>query len=305
MTIVTSDNAKQASTNFFIRWFQSLFLKDNKDVMVVKEVEPGSVEWVASVSDIEYNAYLDYILDNINIALDANRITFKYALYGNNSNMTYYLSSAINLVSKIDRQNIKSHTKISKTLKFVINTIDILSVYDNKTWPNEDICRSLFYSTKDNFEVTSEAVKDVKLLSNLTNDKWKNSSQAIKNIQQSYDFNNLKDFGNVSSRFKLILESLKVKENILLNIEDKYIIDEIENKYLPNMYSSAISLKASNENAIELIEHELNIQFDFMESEIARINSSLYAHAMNTLKSQSHFALTRMNEIKASQHHSM
>jgi hypothetical protein len=298
MTMVTSDNSRQEFANFFMRWLQSVFPKNNKNVMVANELEPGSVKWVATISDVEYDAYLDYLIDSINMTLAIDRVIFIYWISNNNS-MIEMLSSAIHLIRKINRQKTDSRIIISRGLKTIIRVIDALNVYDIKTSPSDQICRELYLETKRNLDAISKSVKNSELLSNLTNDKWKNSSRTLINLKETYDLDKLKDFKNASSRFKSILDSLVVKENVLLNVEDLYILNEIENKYLPNMYNSAISLKASNENAIELIEHELNIQFDFMESEITRINNSLYAHAMNTLKSQSSFALTRMNEIKA------
>jgi hypothetical protein len=132
-------------------------------------------------------------------------------------------------------------------------------------------------------------------------DKWQTPDVKIKALLKNdkYDIEAIEPFNNTGKKILAITESFRTIEIDLLSIEDKYMLQEIQSSYVPNIYTSALSLKDSEGSIIEQTEKDFSTQLDFVENEIKRIKDSLHKRALDTVKAQTTFALERMNEVKA------
>jgi hypothetical protein len=294
MTIATYDNNKSGQSQ---NLWQRLFSRDR--VIVMKEESVGSVAWLKRISEAEYEAFCDYLDEEIEFLFKDNSTISRNGI---KERMTWSLIELVDLYAAPNKK------LISNSIIKINKAIEILQEYKKQEVDVPDKLYNRIYYKMDKLDdklIAYSKKIDKKKISivkgNSPLDKWQTPDVKIKALLKNdkYDVAAIEPFNNTGKRILAIVESFKTIELDLLSVEDKYMLQEIQSSYVPNIYTSALSLKHSELNVTEEAEKDFSTQLDFVENEIKRIKHDLNKRALDIIKSQTIFALERMNEAKA------
>jgi Tfp pilus assembly major pilin PilA len=291
MTITAYDNNTVKNRGFWLRLFSK-----NK-VIKVSEITVGSHAWLLNVSEIDYKAFCSYLL-KIGEELFVNNHTLIYQSIYIRDDLLEALKGLSGCYTTIDKK------KLSLAITKSNEIVKTLSGHRNNNMQvDRKIIKKLDRQAIKVRKLVVSCFKEAPLKEASPIDLWQETPTNKKSYSlfsnKSYDVKAIRPFNRVGDRIVSAYEALKVVEDTLLTVEDKYIIQEIEETYLPNIYNAALSLKNSTPAVVEQVKNDFSIQLDFIESEIKRINGDLHKRALDTVRSQTTFALTRMNENKA------
>jgi hypothetical protein len=295
MTMTTYDNSDSIRNPNF---WQRLFSRNR--VVVVREASVGSVEWIEQVSEAEYIVFCNYLINEAELLLKDN------PTMSNSASIRRRIRDSLKDLLRIKKADRK--LLLSKSIFRINKIMEILQEYkDNDVVVPDDLLKKLsnkMYKIENSLDLYVQQL-DAKKISLGTGkaplDKWQTPDIKINVLLKNskYDIAAIEPFTGTGKRILAVVESLEAIELGLLSIEDKYMLQEIQSSYIPNIYTSALSLKDSEGSIIEETEKDFSTQLDFVENEIKRIKDSLHKHALDTVKAQTTFALERMNEVKA------
>jgi hypothetical protein len=309
MTLSTLGIPTPDNRSTFVRWWQYLMLGkslrlDVKTITVNEQVAtPGSLQWVSSVSEVEYQSFLRYIDEKFDAALNGKSLNFG-GEDRNEENISFKRNfhAAITLARSANRASLKTCEIVSSILNNALLIIDQLTTFDGFV-PSPYHSKEIKSKVNELYNSAYNLIQSREGARYSTLEQWKQSASTKENMttpeNNNYDFSLLKPFEKVSNRIQNVLNAVNAIETEFLNVEDTYVIKEIKESYLPNLYQAAIMVRKSNSEDIKLIEKDLDIQFDYMESEISSINKTIHDRAITVIQKQTGFALAKMREKEA------
>jgi hypothetical protein len=309
MTLSTLDVPTSDNRSTFVRWWKYLMMGEplhlDMETITVNEqiTTPGSLQWVSSVSEVEYQAFLSYLDEKIDAALNGKTLNFGGEDRAEeNIGFKRNFHATITLVRSANRASLKACEIVSNILNDALLIIDQLTTFDG-FMPSSNQSKEIKKKVIELYGSAYDLIQSRESTKYSTLEQWKQSASTKENMtspaNNDYDFSLLKPFKKVAERIQNVLNAIHEIETEFLNVEDAYVIKEIKESYLPNLYQAAIMVRKSSQENIELIEKDLDIQFDYMESEIENINKAIHDRAMHVIQKQTGFALAKMRERKA------
>jgi hypothetical protein len=300
MTIATLDKPQLVQKNFLKRWFSFMFFVEPENV--TKDMSDIQKLVILS-SDTEYQAFLTYLDDRVVAIMHSELFSFDNLVILKNAELRKHMQASIHLLRSFDRFPkdtdllIKNHIKIIDSLEKLTDILDVLATFDTFK-PKEYDSYGLRNRIVNLYKTIYSQMQEPGTVKKISVENWTqvaskvNEPHSTKN--QVYDFSILDSLGDISLRFHKALQGIEKAESGFLNVEDAYAIKEIKETYLPNLYRAVVSLKDLDASALSELEEDFAVQMDFVEVEINRIKNMLRDRAVDSVKSQTAFAKTKL-----------
>jgi hypothetical protein len=300
MTLSTLGSPPADSRTTFKRWFDYLVKGEPLNATQTVEIESprehqaGSELWVRSATKAEYDAFLNY--------LNTKNIEAFGRSKSSSTKNTFLDKAETNIRDSIkmlgySKQPESAHV-ISGILTQIVEIINLVSSYKEKglALPGSEVL-TLDRSSRDVYLAANTLLKAITRKDTSILDQWKDLASKVENkkspANMKYDIAPIRPFNQTGQTIQRILTALKTVDTSFLNVEDKYILQEIEETYLPNIYNAALSLKNSEHSIIQDVEKDFTIQLQFIETEIERIKHVLQERAIDIVKKQTNFTIAK------------
>jgi hypothetical protein len=304
MTIANFTEPALVQKSLFEKWFPFFYSKVDKTVEDVVNQMTEIQKLVVLSTEAEYQAFLTYLDDRVTAIMHPELFSFDLERIYKNAGLKKKMQAAITMLRSFDRfpENdndllIENDAIIIGSLEEITNLLDVLSSLEKNTlkeYESVDL-RNRITNVYNNVSSRMQSPGTVKKksLAGWKQEAYKaNELHSIKN--QTYDFSMLSKLTSISERFQKALQNIEKAESGFLNIEDTYVIKEIKEAYLPNLYRAVASLKDLDASTLTSLEEDFAIQMDFIEVEINRIRHMLRDRAVDSIKSQTAFAKTKL-----------
>jgi hypothetical protein len=267
MTLSTLGSPPADSRTTFKRWFDYLVKGEPLNATQAIEIQSplehqaGSELWVRSATKAEYDAFLNYLNTKNTEAFSRSK--------SSSTKNTFLDKAESNIRDSIkmlgySKQSESAHI-ISGILTQIIEIINLVSSYREKglSLPGSEVL-TLDRSSRDVYLAANTLLKAITRKDTSILDQWKDLASKVENkkspVSMKYDIVSIRPFTQTGETIHYILSALKTVDTAFLNVEDKYILQEIEESYLPNIYNAALSLKTSETSIVKDIEKDFTIQ---------------------------------------------
>jgi hypothetical protein len=328
MTLTKNDNSANRKRVFFSSSFPFIhYTVKQEQTLVVHEIpdtpkeheawvyqavdaEPGSIEWVAEASEAEYQAFLNKLFimvdeGNLGRALMSSNDVKENEKVTQGAMLS--LKASIDIAKSIKRSDFATNTTISEFLMDTVKSISrlLIAVKSNSYAighaNSKEFCdQAGFY-----YGILYELLQSENSIELPIIEEWKQMASSAKVVKPStnnielYNMSTLPAFHEIGRRFEELQSYADAIDTAFLDTEDRFLLKDITDSYFANIYTAAVSLKDSDASTIEEVEKDFSTQLDFIESELKRIKANGHKQAIELVKNQTGFVVSKMNENKS------